>query len=110
VVFASLLEAIARQQLELLDEIIAPAANIRVVGFGEDWQGRGLEAQQRFRRLLSEDPALKRRQLSGDVHPGLPMFTFVGTYAGANGSVHHRVIAAAIHGDIVERIAYYRLD
>lgn len=104
----ALFEDLASGQLGDLERHFGPRARVRVVRGPCSWDGRGPGAVQRLAGELASDPVVVGRQVRGDVHPGVPGFTVVGTWE--HGGAHHdRVAVVTCFGDRVSELTWYVL-
>lgn len=86
----------------------ADTANVRVVDGDGGWDARGVAAIERLAATWAADPALAGRQVRGDVHPGVPSFTVVGTWEGG-GAIHDRVLVVTRYEDRIDELVWYVL-
>ena len=105
-VFERLLDAMHSDPRRIAD-ILTEEVDIRVVGSEDEWEGRGSEQAGRLIDVLRADPALRGRQLRGDVHGGLPNFTAVLSYELPDGGHAERIVVARIRGDRVSGLSFY---
>jgi len=103
------LAAVNGRDWEAVQALLTDSAHIRIVESGRPWQGRGSDAGRRLVEVLDGDPALRGRQVSGDVHPGLPTYTVVAAYRLDDGAVLDRVWTLTVEGDQISRVTYYGL-
>lgn len=85
-----------------------PNPRIRFVAGPQSWEELGPEAVERLGRALRADRALAGRQLRGDVHPGVPTFTIVATWA-VDGTTHDRVAVVTRFGERIGELVWYVL-
>jgi hypothetical protein len=88
---------------------LAPAAQVRLVTPSGDWEGRGDDAHRRLVEAIAGDPAIRGRQVRGDLHPSLPAHTLVATWRTADGLLHDRVTIVDVVGELVTRVVRYEL-
>ena len=88
---------------------LAPAAQVRLIGPGEEWDGRGEDARARLSAAIAADPAIRGRQVRGDLHPALPAHTLVATWRTDDGMLHDRITIVDVVGDVVTRVVRYEL-
>ena len=91
-----------------LNESLLGSVLVRVVAPGGDWKGRGAAAWDRLAEETRNDPVLDGRQVSGDLHPGVPTSTAVMKFAAPDGSLHLRVLAVTLEDGRLARLTYYR--
>jgi hypothetical protein len=100
--------AVVGRRANELDDSLLRSVLVRVVAPSGDWKGRGAAAWDRLAEETRNDPALDGRQISGDLHPGVPTSTAVMKFAAPDGSLHLRILAATIEGGRLARLTYYR--
>jgi len=88
---------------------LAPAARVRLVSPDGEWDGRGDDARARLSAAVAADPAVRGRQLRGDLHPAVPAHTLVATWRTDDGTLHDRVTIVDVVGDVVTRVVRYEL-
>jgi hypothetical protein len=71
--------------------------------------GRGQAGRDALLEELRSDRAFSGRQVRGDVHSGMPVFTAVLDYELDDGSREGRVIVACLRAGGVESLVLYRL-
>jgi hypothetical protein len=102
-----LLTCLHTRSFDLLDDLLAADAKVRVVSADGEVSGTGDGAREELVRVAGRTPA--QVQVRSDVHPGNPC-TAVLTYEPGDGTRHQRVVVAAIRADRVTGLAYYALD
>ena len=100
--------AVVGRRANDLDESLLGSVLVRVVAPGGDWKGRGAAAWNRLAEETRNDPALGGRQISGDLHPGVPTSTAVMKFAAPDGSLHLRILAVTLEDGRLARLSYYR--
>ncbi|MEX2558090.1 MAG: sulfotransferase [Actinomycetota bacterium] len=100
--------AVVGRRANELNESLLGSVLVRVVAPGGDWKGRGGAAWDRLAEETRKDPALDGRQVSGDLHPGVPTSTALMKFAAPDGSVHLRILAVTLEDGQVARLTYYR--
>lgn len=101
------LELVAARRWPALAALLHPTALVRVIGPAGRWEGRGEEGRDHLIEVLDGDPALRGRQISGDVHPSVPQFAVVLTYD-VGSEIATRVLLLASAGDLINRVVYYQ--
>ena len=109
VVVERVLDLVATGRIAQLDEVFDPSVKIRIVDRHSAWEGRGAEAAERLLVALGNDPALRGRQMLGDVYPALPTFVVVTRYALTDGRRADRMLAITVANNRVTDMTYYRL-
>jgi hypothetical protein len=109
IVVDKFLAAVNQRDWEAVRALLTDSAHIRIVESGRPWQGRGSDAGRRLVEVFGNDPALRGRQVWGDVHPGLPTYTVVAAYRLEDGTVLDRVWTLTVEGDLISRVTYYGL-
>jgi len=104
---AEFLELVAARRWPALAALLDPSALVRVIGPAGRWEGRGQEGRDHLIAVLAGDPALRGRQVSGDVHPSLPQFAVVLTYD-LGSEIATRVLLLASAGKLINRGVYYQ--
>jgi hypothetical protein len=93
----------------VLDELLAPTAQVRIVEAGETWSGRGRDGAARLRAALEQHEAGRPTLLSGDFHPGTDSYTVVDTYELEDGTVWSRTLVVATGPErMIEALTLYR--
>jgi hypothetical protein len=105
-VFERLLDAMHTDP-ERIADLLTDEVDVRLVGSRDEWEDRGAGAGGRLIEALAADPALRGRQLRGDVHGGLPNCTAILSYELPDGAKAERVVVARIRGDKVTGISFY---
>jgi hypothetical protein len=107
--FDQVVAAITTRRVDNLKGMIGPATWVRVVAPDDEWKLRGPAALERLGQTTADDKALSGRQVSGDLHVGVPTSTAVMRFADGNGLRYDRVVAATIVDGEVTGITYYQL-
>jgi len=84
-------------------------ALITIVGGGDSASARGAPGRAALVEAVRSDPALRGRQVIGDVHPAIPTTTVVLSFEDEAGARHERVLAISLRGMLCERLTLYRL-
>ncbi len=103
-----LLDDVAAHRFDELSRHFGPDPRIRVIDGARSWEERGPAAVRRLGTVWAADPALRGRQLRGDVHPGIPAFTVVATWD-AEGVGHDRVLVVTRYGGRIDELVWYVL-
>jgi hypothetical protein len=90
-------------------EMLEERASVSIVDRGKPRGGRGRAGRDVLLEELRSDRAFSGRQVRGDVHSGMPVFTAVLEYELEDGSREGRVIVARLPAGRVESLALYRL-
>lgn len=101
---------LAARRFDAFAARISGPAPVRITGQGGEWRGRGEEGRAQLVTELSEDPALRGRQIRGDVYPALPLHTLVATYKTEDGCTHDRVLVLGIEGERFTTVTWHRFD
>jgi len=101
---------LAARRFDAFAARIGGPAPVRITGQGEDWRGRGDDARTHLAAALADDPALRGRQIRGDVYPALPLHTLVATYQTEDGRTHDRVLVLGIEGATFTTVTWHRFD
>ena len=109
IMFDQVVAAITTRRVDNLKGMIGPATWVRVVAPDDEWKLRGPAALERLGQTTADDKALSGRQVSGDLHVGVPTSTAVMRFADGNGLRYDRVVAATIVDGEVTGITYYQL-
>ncbi len=81
--------------------------HLRVEGVSEAWAPGG---RDRLLEVLRNDPALRWRQLRGEVTVGLPTSVVVTSYEGPAGEVQNRLICVTVDDEgRITKVAYQKL-
>ena len=104
----AVLDDVAAGRFDSLARHLGPKARIRVLDGAGSWEARGEGAVARLAEAWRHDPALAGHQIRGDVHPGVPSFTFVGTWRTGD-DTHDRVLVASWFGDRIDELTWYVL-
>jgi hypothetical protein len=99
----------AQQDPTGLAALLDPRATTRVVSSGSDREAKGTAGAALLAETFAADPAMKARQVRGDIYPSVPSFTFVATYE-TEGARYERVLIVSVSGERVDRCVYYMLD
>ena len=102
------LDAAANDPSEI-DELLTPVPRVRIVDGEERYEARGDEAKEHLVAELGRDAVLRGPQTMGYIHPSTQSVTFVGEFS-HDGKRHPRVFALTLHGEQIERVAYYRFE
>lgn len=106
--FDRIAAAVVGRRANELDGSLLRSVWVRVVAPNGDWKGRGGAAWERLTEETRNDPALDGRQVSGDLHLGVPTSTAVMKFAALDGSIHLRILAVTLEDSRVARLTYYR--
>lgn len=102
-------EFAARGRSVELKALLSDDVYVRVVSADDDWSRRGGGAVDALIRTLSEDTALRGKQVWADTVPSLPTFTMLIAFRAADGNVEERAFALTVENATITRVVYYRL-
>jgi sulfotransferase family protein len=101
------LQALAERRFADAAEMVRERGSVRIVSPGHDWKGRGTAARTQLQKALESDPAMSARQVRADLHPSVPMFTFVASYQLADGTAADRLLLLSVQGERIGSVTFY---
>ncbi|MEY2432520.1 MAG: hypothetical protein QOC92_2245 [Acidimicrobiaceae bacterium] len=109
-VLDAVLADLALRRFEALAGRLAGPAPVQILGAGPDWRERGDAGRERLIAELTDDSALRGRQVRGDVYSAIPLHTLIASYVTDEGQYHDRILVVGIEGDTLTTLTWYRFE
>jgi len=94
---------------ERITPMTAKAVSVRFVSPDRQWKGRGSEAWERLLDELRTDPAVRGRQVAGELYTGVPTLTAVMTFEDGTGGRDLRIVLVSVEGERITGFTYHQI-